>query len=93
MQKPVVYYQFDRERFRKEHYAEGWYDYDQGLGPCIHTEEECLGILEEYINTDFTMNPIYHERANAIFINHDTNNCKRVYEAVNVAKKKKRCEA
>ena len=89
MQKPVIYYQFDRKRFRREHYADGWYDYDQGLGPCIHTEEECVEMVKEYILTDFAVESIYHDRADAMFISHDTNNCKRVYDAINDAMNKK----
>ena len=41
MEKPVIYYQFDKEEFLKYHYQKGYFSYeDHGFGPVVTTEEE-----------------------------------------------------
>lgn len=90
MQKPIIFYQFDRERFRKEHYAAGWYDYDNGVGPCLKTEEDCLNTLEQYITNNCEMEPLYLNKVKELFIMHDTSNCMRVYNAIDYSLSHKR---
>lgn len=89
MHKPVIYYQFDVDQFRKEHYQKGWYSYEQGLGPVSQTEDELLQLLEGYIQKDFQMEELYAKRAEELFVHKDTNNCLRVYEAILAVEKRK----
>ncbi|MBQ6294278.1 MAG: CDP-glycerol glycerophosphotransferase family protein, partial [Firmicutes bacterium] len=47
MEKPVIYYQFDQEEFRKYHYQEGYFSYEEhGFGPVVQTEEELADAVE-----------------------------------------------
>ncbi len=39
MEKPVIYYQFDMDEFRKFHYQEGYFFYEEhGFGPVVRTQ-------------------------------------------------------
>lgn len=77
LRKPIIYYQFDKEKFRKLQYAEGYFDYEHdGFGPVCNTLEELLKSIKSKPKKE------YAERENSFFIYHDKNNCKRVYEAI-----------
>ena len=52
LRKPVVYYQFDEEEFRKYHYQKGYFDFRRdGFGPVCTTQEALLGALTEALKT------------------------------------------
>ena len=82
MHKPIIYYHFDVERYRAEHYAEGWYDYDHGLGAVIKDETACVALIERMIVSNFTMPDNYRQYADSMFPFRDTNNCERVYQVI-----------
>lgn len=82
MCKPIVYYQFDLARYRKEHYAEGWFDYNHSFGKVTQTESELLQAIKECIESGFAMKPEYSEYTDSLFPYHDTHNCERIYQAV-----------
>lgn len=83
MRKPVLYYQFDYEQFRKGHMGEGYYDYEQdGFGPICSNENELIQALEKTASEDFCMEHQYTKRCDAFFYYHDRNYCKRNYEAI-----------
>ena len=43
MKKPVVFYQFDTEKFRRYQYGKGWFDYENNtFGKCCTTEGSCI---------------------------------------------------
>lgn len=95
MRKPIVFYLFDYEQYRKEHYALGWYDYFNGIGVATKTEEDCITQIEEAIKAKCTMPEVYKQRAEQWFPYRDQNNCQRVYEAICQLEKRKtgrRCE-
>jgi len=53
MQKPVIYYQFDVNRFRKQQYAQAWFSYENaGFGNIIYSEDKIILKIElkKYIN-------------------------------------------
>ena len=82
MRKPIVFYLFDYDQYRREHYAEGWYDYFNGLGVVTKTEEECIVQIEHSLRTKCQMPEMYLRRAEQWFPYRDQNNCQRVYEAI-----------
>lgn len=82
MEKPLLYYQFDVEDFRRNQYAEGYFDYrHDGFGPVCSSQEEVRAALERWMyrqkNEDCY---IVHERL--FFELHDRNNCQRNFEAI-----------
>lgn len=83
MRKPVIYYQFDYERFKEEHYAQGYFDYERdGFGPIAATEAALLEQWSDIAKRDYLLDPIFKQKADAFFPLHDRENCKRNFEAI-----------
>ena len=81
MEKPVIYYQFDDEEFRKYHYQEGYFSYEKhGFGPVVKTEEALVDAVNECAGNDFNMSEKYRERLEAFYPVRDENNCERTYK-------------
>lgn len=85
MKKPVIYYQFDRNRYISEHYdyTKGYFDYDtMGFGEVALNHENCVSGICKYIHNNFQVEDNYKTRMISFFPIHDTNNCERIYEAI-----------
>jgi len=81
MEKPVIYYQFDMEDFRKFHYQEGYFSYDKhGFGPVVQTEEALVDAITECVGNDFRMQREYLDRLEAFYPFRDELNCERTYQ-------------
>ncbi len=80
-EKPVIYYQFDLEEFRKLHYKEGYFSYEKhGFGPVVKTEEALMDALLAYVRNGFRMQQEYLDRLDAFFPVRDEKNCERTYQ-------------
>ena len=83
LRKPVVYYQFDEEEFRKYHYQKGYFDFRRdGFGPVCTTQEALLEALTESFENGMEMQTEYAQRTERFFPLHDGNNCRRTFEAI-----------
>ena len=83
MQKPMIYYQFDQEKYRLWQYQEGYFSYEQdGFGVIARTETDLLLQIESLLKTGFVMPSLYAVRANGFFAFRDTDNCERTYDAI-----------
>ena len=83
MKKPMCYFQFDYEEYRSRHYEEGYFSYKKdGFGPVIRTEEALIDELSRSFENGFIMEPIFQERVDRTFVYRDSDNCKRVLEAI-----------
>lgn len=83
MGKPLFYYQFDYSEYRKRHLAEGYFDYTaDGFGPVCISEQQLLGALSNYLNTDLTEDTVYKERRDLFFSLKDNQNCERTFRAI-----------
>ena len=81
MEKPVIYYQFDMEEFRKYHYQEGYFSYEKhGFGPVVMTEEALVDAVCECAADDFRMKKEYRDRLDAFYPSRDERNCERTYQ-------------
>ena len=81
MEKPVIYYQFDEEEFRRYHYQEGYFSYEKhGFGPVVKTEEALLDAIRECASNGFKMSGEYKKRLEAFYPVRDEKNCERTYE-------------
>ena len=82
MNKPLVYYHFDYDEYRKNQHPEGYFKYaDDGFGPVSTNSKSICG----YINTvsDSFKNPQkYEKRVHDFFDLKDRDNCERVYEKI-----------
>lgn len=90
MRKPTIYYLFDYDQYRSEHYAEGWFDYFKGLGVTTKTEEECISQIEMSLKEGCIMQEEYKQRVDEWFPYQDQNNCQRVFDAICVAEASKK---
>ena len=83
MKKPVIFYQFDIEEFRKYQYADGWLDYEHTpIGKQTIVVEDLLRELENTIKYDFCLTEEAEEAHKDVFPLYDRNNCKRIYDVV-----------
>ena len=83
MEKPIIYYQFDMEDFRKFSYQEGYFSCEKhGFGPVVKTEEALMEALLESARNDFRMEKKYHDRLDAFFPMRDEKNCERTFQAL-----------
>jgi CDP-glycerol glycerophosphotransferase (TagB/SpsB family) len=83
MRKPLIYYQFDQQEFRKLQYQEGYFSYENdGFGEIVKTEKELLQIVQQYIKNNFKLNCLYDDRITNFFYFNDVNNCSRNFEAI-----------
>jgi len=80
MKKPVIYYQFDEERFRKAQYAKGYYSYrDSGLGTVCNTAEQTVDVLRSIVESDYAITERFNAAHRAFFPVWDNKNCERTY--------------
>ncbi|AZV62120.1 CDP-glycerol glycerophosphotransferase family protein [Peribacillus frigoritolerans] len=86
LHKPVIYYQFDRDRFigkRPSHL-----DLDNDLpGEIVDELDGLLGVLAEYANTDFVMKKKYIDKANRFIKYRDVHSNSRIFEVIQHAEK------
>ena len=83
MRKPLLYYQFDYEKFRKGHYQEGYFSYrDDGFGPVCQTADELVSAFLQIIQNGSVLAPEYDKRVSEFFAFFDQNNCERTYQAI-----------
>lgn len=81
MKKPVIYYQFDYDKFRKGQYGEGYFDYrDNPFGKSYKNADQVIAATENYIRDNFNVSKEYLKAHADYFQLYDTDNCKRVYE-------------
>ncbi|WP_144584111.1 CDP-glycerol glycerophosphotransferase family protein [Campylobacter coli] len=82
LNKPVIYYQFDREEFFSSHTLQkGYFDYEKdGFGPVIEDEESLLKELENLLQNDCNPFGIYKDNIDSTFAFKDGKCCERIYK-------------
>ncbi|EJT5929240.1 TPA: CDP-glycerol glycerophosphotransferase family protein [Clostridium perfringens] len=79
MKKPIIYYQFDKNKYDNCHYSKGYFEYERdGFGPVVDNIEN---IIEEVANISIK-EPTYIERSESFFTLYDKDNCKRIYNHI-----------
>lgn len=87
MRKPLIYYQFDYEKYNSLHYTKGYFDYKtNGFGPVVNDEDEVLLQVEKYIKCNFKSN--YLTYIDDFFEIYDKENSNRIYNEINNIKKR-----
>lgn len=83
LNKPIIYYQFDYDRFIVDHYSKGYFSFtNDGFGPVVKTKNDAVNALEKYIKNHFKVEQKYAQNAAKIFTLSKGENCKRVYESI-----------
>lgn len=88
MGKPIIYYQYDYEKYRNSHYPEGYFKYEEdGFGPIVRNLDDLIDLIDKVVSNNFRNEEKYKERAKKFFAYRDQENCKRIYnEIVNICK-------
>lgn len=79
MKKPIIFYQFDEEEFRRNQYKQGYFDYhNNSLGMWSEELSSCLTILRKQLEIGCPQN----DKVKEFFEIYDNKNCERTYQAV-----------
>lgn len=83
LNKPLLYYQFDKEQFRNGHYEEGYFSYENdGFGPCFESFENVRQYVFDMIDTGCHQPQKYNLRVKEFFNLRDNRNCERIFDAI-----------
>lgn len=83
MKKPVIFYQFDSEKFRYGQYSQGYFDYgDNPYGKSFRELEPLFDELSKIINNNFECNSSFLTAHKESFKYYDTNNSERVFQEI-----------
>ncbi|MFG2677486.1 glycosyltransferase [Streptomyces sp. NPDC048392] len=83
MGKPLVYVPFDEDDFYGRHYRRGYYDLTRdGFGPVCRSVEGAVDEIVAAIDRGFSVGEPYAQRVEHFFGQRDTENCARVFRAV-----------
>ena len=82
LEKPVLYAQFDKDRFFSDHgYRKGYFDYERdGFGEVEYDLASTVDRILEYMRSGCAMKPQYRQRVENFFAFRDRDNCRRLYE-------------
>lgn len=83
LEKPIIYYQFDREKFFESHYTKGYYDYERdGFGQVIENEKELIEKIEYYLKNSCEIEMKYKKKIEETFRYLNRENSERVYKEI-----------
>ncbi|MFG5141424.1 CDP-glycerol:glycerophosphate glycerophosphotransferase [Campylobacter lari] len=84
LEKPVIYYQFDKEDFFTSHTLQkGYFDYKKdGFGPVVENQEKLLKELENLLRNDCKPFGVYKDNIDSTFTFRDGRCCERIYEKI-----------
>lgn len=83
MEKPMIFYQFDEEEFRRQHYSEGYFNYRRdAFGKVVTEENEVLAELEKILSSGCKMSRAYLGKVSEFFELKDRNNSERNFCAI-----------
>lgn len=84
MIKPVLFFMFDYDEFRKRQYGQGYYDYKNGFGPAFFNKDELVtGFIEIFEKGESN---VYIERMKNFFEIRDNRNCERIFKILSKEK-------
>lgn len=79
MKKPIIFYQFDEEKFHRYQYKAGYFDYrDNVLGKWTNELDSCLELIAQEAMSNFPKNT----QSGDFFELYDMLNCERNYFAI-----------
>lgn len=84
LRKPIVYTQFDSEKFFEgQAYDKGYFSYENdGFGPVCKTVSETVSEISKIIDNNCQLEEKYLMRVKYFYSFHDQNNCERIYDEI-----------
>ncbi|EPU1614670.1 CDP-glycerol:glycerophosphate glycerophosphotransferase [Campylobacter coli] len=85
LNKPVLYYQFDKDEFFIKHsYIKGYFDYEKdGFGLVVKNGEKLLREFEILLQNNCKLFGAYKNNVNSAFIFRNGSYCKKIYKTLN----------
>ena len=81
MKKPIVFYQFDEDEYRKYQYGEGYFDYhNNNFGNSYAESWRVVKELKTILENDCKISPQYLDSHKEIFRFYDRKNSERVFK-------------
>lgn len=80
--RPVLFYQFDAERFYRSRGVMVIDPTTEMLGDVVRSQDEVIDYIRDWLASEQTMLPKYRERADSFFPPADCNNSERIYQAL-----------
>ncbi|MEG2415866.1 MAG: CDP-glycerol glycerophosphotransferase family protein [Peptostreptococcaceae bacterium] len=81
MNRPIIFYQFDVEKYKQE--IDSYIDLDTEMfGSIAYTKDEVVNKLMYIINSDFDILESQRNQRDKFFKYNDNNNCDRIYESI-----------
>ena len=82
-QRPIIYYQFDTNKYRKNQLEEGYFSYQKdGFGDIFNKSDLVINKIKYYIDNNFKIEDKYFNRMNLFFERKDKDNCKRILNEI-----------
>lgn len=83
MKKPVIFYQFDLEKFREHHYREGYFSYEKNpFGRTFRSEKQVIAETERIAENSFQVSGDFLTAQRKYFPIWDDRNCERVWRII-----------
>ena len=80
MRKPIIFFQFDEEKFRRQQYQQGYFDYHNNpFGETVDSTKRVVDVLEKNIENDYNVTSAYLEEHARLFPYFDTDNSERIF--------------
>lgn len=80
MKKPIIFYQFDEEKFRCQQYQEGYFDYHNNpFGQSYSNHKDVLKELRRLIENHYIISGSYLKEHSRVFSLYDDHNSERIY--------------
>ena len=71
----MIFYQFDKESFRQQHYEEGYFDYERdGFGEILYDKNDVIDELDRILENGCVLDDKYRKRIDKFFTLRDENN-------------------
>ena len=83
IRKPVLYTHFDYEEYRKNHFHQGYFDYERdGFGPICYNIECSINTIISFINNKCLLKKMYLKKIKKFFYFFDEHNNRRIFNAI-----------
>ena len=87
MRRPIIFYQFDKERFREAQYAEGYFSYSEsGFGDVTETAKETVNSLKKIFENNLKLPEATLNAFEEFYPLYDDKNNERIFEAIKALK-------
>ncbi|KRN96552.1 hypothetical protein IV55_GL001069 [Furfurilactobacillus siliginis] len=80
LHKPVLYFHFDYQAYRANHYQQGYFEYKKdGFGPIFETTEAVVEEIKKASKNKFKLSNKYLDRIDRTFDLFDDHNSERLF--------------